>query len=379
MKGSVVFTGNWWANHQPVMPARLVRHFIKAGVCFACLQAAVMPGYSQGAQFWADTSILKITLEGPVRRLLADRGDNPAYHTLKFGYTSAAGAATAFTLKARCRGNFRRERENCNFPPILLNFPKNDTVKASLFKGANKLKLVMPCRRGDFVAREYLIYKMYNLLTPYSFKVRLAELVLKGPGLRSAEEEPMLCFLIEEETDLAKRAGGKIVDSIRYQPSATHFSNFATMAIFQFMIANVDWSLPYRHNIRTIMPKGSPQVIPVPYDFDHAGLVFAPYAQPPEALEMQSVQERKFRGACLSSMQPYAEALEGFKANQEAFYTLYRQCSYIGEGYRRQALKFLDEFFAIIAVPKRWEAAFYEACRTGTQIQVGGLKMGKEQ
>ena len=38
--------------------------------------------------------------------------------------------------------------------------------------------------------------------------------------------------------------------------------------------------------------------MPVPYDFDFAGMVDAPYATPPAAIPLSSVRVRRYRGYC---------------------------------------------------------------------------------
>jgi hypothetical protein len=64
------------------------------------------------------------------------------------------------------------------------------------------------------------------------------------------------------------------------QAENTETETFLKMAVFQYMIGNTDWSVPYLHNIRIL--SFDAQTIPsvVPYDFDHAGIVNAPYALP---------------------------------------------------------------------------------------------------
>ena len=49
----------------------------------------------------------------------------------------------------------------------------------TLFKGQDKLKLVMPCRDDEYVIREWLIYKLYNLVTPKSFRTRLVRVMME--------------------------------------------------------------------------------------------------------------------------------------------------------------------------------------------------------
>jgi hypothetical protein len=77
-------------------------------------------------------------------------------------------------IKIKDRGHFRYE--NCDFPPMELSFKK--AIHAYPDSGnIKKIKLVTHCKTGraqsEYVLREYLVYKMYNLLTDTSFRVRL--------------------------------------------------------------------------------------------------------------------------------------------------------------------------------------------------------------
>jgi hypothetical protein len=105
-----------------------------------------------------------------------DRSDNPQYHPLILSYNDNNG--TLLSMQAKTRGHFRRTNGNCTYPPLLLQFTKNDTLSSSIFSGQNKLKLVMPCRGDDYVVREWLVYKIYNLITPKSFRARLVSIEL---------------------------------------------------------------------------------------------------------------------------------------------------------------------------------------------------------
>ncbi len=56
----------------------------------------------------------------------------------------------------------------------MLNFKKQDSVGGE-FSKIDKIKLVTHCSAGgeEYLLKEFLIYKMYNVLTEYGFKVRL--------------------------------------------------------------------------------------------------------------------------------------------------------------------------------------------------------------
>src|SRR5664280_123288 len=78
------------------------------------------------------------------------------------------------SVRLRTRGVFRNRY--CMFAPIELNFKKANFGYTDLNK-ITKLKLVPQCSSGkdkeDYVLREYLAYKLFNVLTDTSFRVRL--------------------------------------------------------------------------------------------------------------------------------------------------------------------------------------------------------------
>ncbi len=153
--------------------------------------------------------VLEIKLSGNIRQLFNDRGDAPQYHPLTLNYKNAEGKDVSVTLKAKTRGNFRRDRENCTYPPILLNF-QSITSKGSIFEGQDKLKLVVPCRDEEYIMREYLVYKIYNLITPKSYRARLVK--VNFYDVQKKRETAFYSFLIEEDEQMAKRNKTKILE-----------------------------------------------------------------------------------------------------------------------------------------------------------------------
>ena len=92
---------------------------------------------------FADDEILDVRLEGPFKMLQKERPDEvEAAGTFRF--STADGAAMELDVNIRTRGNFRRNRKVCEFPPLRLNFQKTQT-KDTLFDKQDKLKLVTHC------------------------------------------------------------------------------------------------------------------------------------------------------------------------------------------------------------------------------------------
>lgn len=154
----------------------------------------------------------------------------------------------------------------------------------------------------------------------------------------------------------------------------TETETFLKMAVFQYMIGNTDWSVPYLHNIRIIAFDSASIPSVVTYDFDHAGIVEAPYAFPPEQLGLTSTRERRFRGYCISDMKSFDEVIATFNRLKNDFYSVYTNCTLLDPKYVRATTNFLDRFYETINNPKKLKAEFTYPCKRGApNIIIKGL------
>ncbi|MBK9013701.1 MAG: hypothetical protein IPM82_06215 [Saprospiraceae bacterium] len=101
-------------------------------------------------------------------------------------YTNDDSAKVAIPVAIRTRGNFRRLHGNCEYLPLMIYFPKTGEHLGTVFKEQKKMKLVMPCRDEKYVVREWLAYKIYNLVTPHSFKARLVKVTMADKKNKSS-------------------------------------------------------------------------------------------------------------------------------------------------------------------------------------------------
>lgn len=302
-----------------------------------------------------------------LRVLLKDRGERPVTHLATMTYSDEKGPVN-LPLTLKVRGNFRRNRANCPFPPLLIDLPKKK-LKKTLFAHQNKLKLVTHCQVDEWVVREYLVYKLYNLLTDVSFRAQLAR-VTYADSLGKIAPETHWAFLLEDDDDLAKRNGAKISTLKQINMGYTDSLSTATVAVFEYMIGNTDWSLPFLHNIR-LLDNGKNRLMPVPYDFDHSGIVGAAYARPAEQLEISSVKERLYRGIAYP-MPLFQQVFDRFNELKPQFYALYQNDSRLDKTYVKRTLRYLDEFYSLINKPSSAKAIFKPNDQSGTLIK--GLK-----
>lgn len=317
--------------------------------------------FGQNEGFFDREEILEISLTGEVKSLFSNTKGEPEYFDFLLGYFDDSGNQQSIPLRVRTRGHFRREMNICDYPPLLLNFAKENTEK-TIFSGQGKVKLVMPCRGEKYVMREYLTYKIYNQLTPNSFKVRLVKLTVLDQTDSGKSYEPILGFLIEEEEQMAQRVQMTSLDKDLVHPEAIPKDDFLRMAVFQYMIGNTDWSVQYRQNIKLIYSAESNKPIAVPYDFDHAGIVRAPYAMPAPELKLATITDRRYRGYCVDDMVVFEKTFEEFNAKKGAIYALYSESELVDEKYIKSTIKFIDAFYFAIANPKRAQFDFQYPC-----------------
>jgi len=328
----------------------------------------------RNAGLFEKDEVLDITLSGNIRDLLYDRYDNAKSHPMQLLYLNDDSTQISLKTQMKTRGHFRKLKENCTYPPLSLSFIKSDTLEASLFQQQRKLKLVMPCQGDKYIIREWLAYKIYNLVTPLSFRARLVNIKLADTKNKRTTG-PFLGMLLEEEQQMAKRNGTTGVTR-KLKPGQTKEKPFLNMAVFEYLIGNTDWSIQYQQNIKLVAKDSLELATAVPYDFDHSGIVNAPYAMPPQILELASVQERRYRGYCTSNMNDFNETIELFNRLKNDIYNLYINCKLIDEKYRKSTISYLNEFYATINNPKAFAKEFGYPCdKKGTgNVVIKGIR-----
>jgi hypothetical protein len=329
---------------------------------------------AESAPLFASHDLLEITLEADFNTIRReDRSDEDSEERpARLEWTNPDGSVEAQDIQIRTRGIFRLMRRNCDHPPLRLNF-KTGQVEGTLFEGQDKLKLVVTCKPnqdywGQYLLAEYLVYRMFNLFSPISFRVRLASVTYVDT---SGEDETVTkyAFLIEDDDIMAVRNGGRKVDwSTQYQfdPRLLEERQGILVDIFQYMIGNTDWSGVQMHNMELVRLPPTDYTT-VPYDFDFSGIVDARYANPDQSLPIRSVRERLFRGLCPDDLNRSPEAYEAvyqeFRDKREEIYDLWRNQEGLEEGRVERTIDYLDDFFEILDDPRRIQINMINNCR----------------
>ncbi|MEZ0484137.1 hypothetical protein [Fibrella aquatica] len=304
---------------------------------------------------------LTFTLTARMQRIVRDRtkpkdDSLSVKHPALLTYQNTGSTENiSLPLTLLVRGNFRRNANNCDFPPLYLDFQKKK-VKGTLFAKQNKLKLVTHCQAEEYVVREYLIYKLYNQVTDLSFRARLAR-VNYVDSLRKRPQETRWGFLIEDEDDMAKR--NQLTESKNgVETGAADSLSMARLAVFEFMIGNIDWSVFYRHNVRLAVGEGYTKPVVIPYDFDHAALVDAPYAHALEPDNTTGIPVRQYRGPLYPGWL-LKKVFTEYIALKPRFYALYENDKRLNRAYVKQTLRFLDAFYELINDPAAVRTHFF--------------------
>jgi hypothetical protein len=324
---------------------------------------------SQPLPLFADERPLVLTMTTNFATLTrADPEEAPSVS----GGLSVGGVEGTMAVQYQPRGITRRAKDVCQFPPLRVRFATPPPA-GSVFEGQRQLKLVTHCRAAgnfnQYTLLEYAAYRLFNLITPLSFRTRLAQIDYVDSGGHSVARR--YGFFIEDADDLAKRNGMREA-RIRDRFPVTRLSprDAARFALFQYMIGNLDWAMQAGpggddccHNSKPVGVggTGAAQLVPVPYDFDFAGLVNAPYATPPFGVQVSSVRQRRYRGLCRHNAEAKALFAE-FRTQRSQVSALFASIPGLERSSQAKATSYLDTFFADIATDEQATAKILKTC-----------------
>lgn len=321
------------------------------------------------APLFAGNDILDVTIEAPFTQIMRERSteeETPASLT----YKDADDGTVSLEVGIRTRGKYRQQWRVCPFAPLRLNFKKAE-VKDTVFATADKIKLVTHCRSGrksfqQTVLREYLAYRILNVMTDNSYRVRLLRIqyVDTEDGDTNADN---FGFLIEHRDQLADRLdlAAREVDSTLVADLESANTNLGSL--FQFLIGNTDFSPTAGskgesccHNY-TIFGQETGKLLAIPYDFDMSGWVNAAYATPNPELPIRSVRQRLYRGRCANNAQLEA-SVRAFHDKQSEIYSLVAEAELLTKSVKKQLGRYMNDFYKIIDDPETVESRLTARC-----------------
>lgn len=302
------------------------------------------------AKLFESATPLTFTLSADFKAVLKDRDTATAqWRPAHLSYTDSAGNPVEIDLALKTRGIFRLRPGTCGFPPLRFNIV-GKTAKGTIFEGQDRPKLVTHCQNErpeyeQIILQEYLLYKMYNLLTPVSFDVRLARIRYADTQGRM-DTVTAWGFLVEEDAAMAARNAGRIIKQKGARPGDLDDQVMTLVSVFQYMIGNTDWSVAGLHNATLVQLDGG-VIVPVPYDFDFAGIIGARYAGPDPKLPIKSVRQRYYRGTCQSESN-MVPVLDLFRARRADIYGVYDGFEPLTPATVKRSRAYLDDFFKVL-------------------------------
>lgn len=334
---------------------------------------AIPPSHAQDekkpAKLFNDSNEWKVTLSGPWREIKRNVKVDRLYPA-ELSYPGEDGQTIAANIEVAPRGITRRLKA-CDFPPLKVHFDK-EKIKGTALRGNKSLKLVTYCdtnsKYEQYYIKEFLTYRIYNLITEYSFRVKPLQITY----VDSAGKDKTITrfgFLIEDIDDVAKRNDLEKLDIQEVSYRSLDDLQTSYFVLFQYMVGNLDWSAisgPKEeccHNGKLIGK--SPNDVPkytIPYDFDATGLVDAHYAAPPDGMRVPNIRQRVYRGFCtLNDTMP--QAVARFNEQKTAIMALFKNNTQLDDSMRSRAIKYLDDFYDTINNPQEFAAEITDKCR----------------
>ncbi len=326
----------WFSVHQTPAKAILPVLLLWSGAAATQVEAPTL---------FASHQIVEMTLTGPFGTLFADKEAR-----VERPFTLRAQGMT-HDIEVRLRGHSRVRV--CDFPPLRLNFSIEATAN-TIFAGQDKLKLVTHCvdkKRPDLdVVDEYIAYRILNVIQAASYRVRLLRISYIDTGSNAERNSSArFAFALESAASLAARLGAEPANATGVSHSKYDEAQAAHVYVFQYMIANTDWSLVTSdnhdfccHNIDLYERDG--KLILVPYDFDLAGIVNARYAYPDRTLPIDRVTQRIYRGVCMDDKK-LRRAVRNIVAKRADILKVVADVPGLSERQRKRRSRFLEGFF----------------------------------
>jgi len=265
-------------------------------------------------------------------------------------------------ISIRVRGNFRKK--NCTYPPLRIKFKKTD-ADGTLFEGTKSVKLVLPCHPGkssmESINKEYVCYQLYHPITDIHLKTRLLDITLIENGKREKTSQ-VNGFFIEDDDQLAQRHNARVVDETRINPLQLEDTSALRFDLFQYMIANTDFSTRVIHNAE-VLQTGNGRYIAVPYDFDMTGVVDAPYATGDPKWGIERVTERAYKGFCRNEKIAEYVRQEYIAHEEEIYQVIDRHVELLNAKEAESLKRYLGEFFGILKSDYSYSEKITAKCR----------------
>ena len=272
-------------------------------------------------------------------------------------------AGPPIPIQLRTRGHVRRNTRVCEFAPLRLEFPKAG-VKDTVFDGLDFVRLGTHCQTEDvyqqYTLKEYLATRLLLTLTPRGLRVAAGAGDVRRHGRRQEALHAARHLLRGPrrpgEADGGARAAGPAPGLQRRRSAvvAVH----VVLPVHDRQHRLLDLFAAQRRDHRR--HQGRP--VRRPYDFDYSGLVYAHYATPARGSAWRRCAT-VCTGGRARPRRRWSRRLQPFREKQAELLALPASLPGLDEGHRRNAEKYLNEFFELISKPDKVKRTFVTGCK----------------
>jgi hypothetical protein len=333
----------WLSNLPSRTNSFAFRPWFPAWVVFLFLSCPTI----EASPLFESHSVLDVELIGPIHSLdkTGEKHDEVPFVLRENG--------VEHDVMIRLRGKSRLRV--CKFPPLRLRFEPGDSAnETGPFTGISKLKLVTHCQNSDRgesnALEEYAAYRIFELLSDKSYRVRVMRVTYTDTDQRSSDKTlQRYGFVIEPAEQLASRSGGTPLRTTGLPVSRLNREQAGLVFVFQYLIGNTDWSFVMADGDDACCHNGDlldiqKSIYYIPYDFDLSGIVNASYAKPDSTLRMKSVRQRRYRGYCMDS-ESVRSALRYVKSQESEIQQLAESLPGLSQKNTATMSEYLGKFF----------------------------------
>jgi len=346
----------------------LIRWTLALAMWFLSVSGACADDENLPDPLFQSTEMLEVRIVAPLSTIISQRPDEEELPAT-FQFTDSAGRINVFDIKIRARGKFRAKKDVCDFPPIRLNFALSQT-EDTLFHKQDKVKLVTHCqgseRYDQVVLREYITYRILNVLTDASFRARLMRITyVDSEGKK--QDDVRYGFIIEDKDRLARRLDKSVLDISKTTVSSLDRDYTNLVSVFQYLVGNTDFSMIQGipgeaccHN-HVLFGNEGEKIWSIPYDFDQTGLVNAPHAGPNPRFKLRSVRDRLYRGRCVNN-DLLETTIATFNAKHDEILAVLNEVSGLSKQSIKVTTRFVEDFYHVLGSEKRFEKEIIKKC-----------------
>ena len=294
------------------------------------------------------------------------------YAPTKMIYTTAEGEEHSIPVEIQIRGGWRSRIKHCKVPPLFVRFSTEGTP-GTPFAGQEMLPLTTHCKsrrdrmsgsaRGatyeQYVLREYLGYRLFNIIDDKSIRVRLVRILYKNQE-EGGNTVTRYAFFSEHFDSMAARHRAEKLPQKSFDHEKIDLTAFDNVALFSFMIGNTDISVVRQRNVVLIAGEDGHQY-PVPFDLDMAGLVDAEYAGVSPRLDFRDPKQRLYLGFCHPKAD-FDALFARFLADKDSVLALPEATPGLSYSSQKKARNYLKKFFKILESEEDREEKIVDAC-----------------